>query len=127
MEDLYHMRAVQTPGIIMETLYGLMAYSVSRRTREIGIRIAVGAGRGDVLGMVLRQGLKLTVTGTAIGVLLSVGAGRVLAAMFSGHGSIDPVATLALPLALLAITMLAAYVPARRAARVDPTVALRYE
>ena len=111
-------------------LYGLVAYAVSRRTREIGIRMAIGAGRSDVLRMVLRQGMVLAVAGLGVGLLASVGAQRAMAAAFPGgpRGDRTDVTGLVLVAAtVLAVTLLAAYVPARRASRVNPTDALRYE
>jgi predicted permease len=141
MQDLYQARALSTPLMINEVvaamgliglalalvgLYGLMAYSVSRRTREIGIRMAIGADRASVMGMVLRQGLRLALTGLAIGLVVSFGAERAVMAVF-GAAERDPLAYLLVAPALLAVTMLAAWVPARRASRVDPLRALRYE
>ena len=141
--DFYASRAVKTPGIILTTvtslglmglvlavvgLYGLVAYSVSRQYREIGIRMAVGADRQAVLRMVLRRGLALGVTGTAIGLVLGVLASRVVGSMTItsfGHISLLPFPILAL--LLLLTTLLAAYVPARRASRIDPIRALREE
>jgi ABC-type antimicrobial peptide transport system permease subunit len=107
-------------------LYGLMSYSVARRTREIGIRMAIGANRASVVRMVLRQGLVLVLTGLAIGLLLSFAAEKGISAIFSSTTR-DPLAYLIVAPTLLAIAMLAAWVPARRAARVDPTSTLRYE
>lgn len=107
-------------------LYGLMAYSVSSRQREIGIRMAIGAGRGNVLGMVIRQGLVLAGTGTALGILLSVSAGRLLVAVFPAtDNSVLPYLTI-IPV-VFAVTMLAALMPAVRASRIDPAVVLRQE
>jgi ABC-type antimicrobial peptide transport system permease subunit len=141
MEDLYAKRAVDTPNLIMQAvgslglmglllamvgLYGLVANSVSRRTREFGIRIAIGADRGQVLGLVLRQGFILAITGIAIGLILSLAAARGLKAAFLTSQS-DPIAMVVVPPLLLLITMLAAYVPALRASRVDPLTALRDE
>jgi predicted permease len=141
MEDLYAKRAVDTPNLILQAvgslgmmglllamvgLYGLVANSVSRRTREFGIRIAIGAGRGQVLGLVLRQGFVLAITGIAIGLVLSIGAARGLKAAFITSQS-DPMAIIVVPPLLLLVTMLAAYVPALRASRVDPLTALRDE
>jgi putative ABC transport system permease protein len=110
-------------------LYALVAYSVNRRTREIGIRMAIGAGRGAVVRMVLRRGLVLTLAGALAGTVASIGAGRLLGAVFdNAFATLSTVLTcLVVALAMLAVTMLAAYAPARRASRVDPTVALRYE
>ncbi|HME06403.1 MAG TPA: ABC transporter permease [Bryobacteraceae bacterium] len=141
MEDLYTKRAVDTPNLIMQAvgslglmglllamvgLYGLVANSVSRRTREFGIRIAIGAARGQLLGLVLRQGFLLAITGIGIGLVLSIGAARGLKAAFITSAS-DPMAMVVVPPLLLVVTMLAAYVPALRASRVDPLTALRDE
>jgi ABC-type antimicrobial peptide transport system permease subunit len=113
-------------ALAMAGLYGLVAYAAGRRTREIGIRMAIGAHRGSVLRMVMRQGLVLSLAGLAVGLVASLGAERLLDAMFSGSGT-DIVTYLLVAPALLAVTLLAAYIPARRASRVDPTTALRYE
>ena len=111
-------------------LYGLVAYSVSRRTREIGIRMAIGAARTDILRIVVRQGMTLAIIGVGIGLAGSFGIVRVIRALFSRlqqHGIFDPWTFIVLPAALLAVTMLASYIPARRAAAIDPNQALRYE
>ena len=114
-------------------LYGLVAHAVGRRTREIGIRMAIGAARFEVLRMVLRQGMTLAVAGLGIGLLASVGAGQLLGAVFpdgrgpGGDGRIDLVAFPIVAAAVLAVTFVASYVPARRASRVNPTEALRHE
>jgi predicted permease len=107
-------------------LYGLMSYSVSRRTREIGIRMAIGANRGGVITMVLKQGLLLAGIGVAIGTLLSLAFGRALALGIETP-SFDPRVFAAVPAALLAMAALSAYLPARRASRIDPVEALRLE
>jgi len=108
-------------------LYGLVAYSAGRRTREIGIRMAVGAQPWSVLRMVLRHGLVLSVSGVAVGLVMSVATGGVLSGAFPTQDSID-LATYALVVpALVGVTLLAAYIPARRAAAVDPVEALRAE
>ncbi len=146
MEELYRLRSVIILNVIVSLitsmgmmglslaivgLYGLVAYAASRRTKEIGIRIAIGAGRSDVLRMVLRQGVVLAVAGLGVGLLLSVGADRALTAVFpggaGGDGRTDFVPFLLVTSAVLVVTLLAAYVPARRASRVNPTEALRYE
>ena len=108
-------------------LYGLVAYSVSRRTREIGLRMALGASRAQVLGTVLRQGLALTVLGVGIGLVLSFFAARFLASLVEGLNGAEPLAFVGLPLLLLAVASVATLVPALRAARVDPNHALRTE
>ena len=108
-------------------LYGVVAYSVAQRTREIGIRVALGAGRGDVLWMVLGHGLRLTALGIAAGLALSAAGTRALGGLLLGVSPLDPPAFAAAALAWTAIAMLASYLPARRAMRVDPSVALRWE
>ena len=106
-------------------LYGLVSYAVSRRTREIGIRIAIGASAGRVLGMILRQGMTPAWFGVPAGLLLSAATARVLPLLAPFTYRIEPSTFLFVVPVLLAVTLFAAFVPARRAARVDPTVALR--
>jgi putative ABC transport system permease protein len=140
-DEFYHYRAVSTTNLIVEVvgamgvmgtilamvgLYGLVAYAAGRRTREIGIRMAIGAQRSSVLRMVMRQGFILALSGLGTGLVASVGAERVLNAMFSSTNIDFPAYFLVVP-ALLAVTLLAGYIPARRASRVDPMKALRYE
>ena len=108
-------------------LYGVMAYFVSRRTREIGIRVALGAQRIDVLRLVISQGLKLVAIGAAIGLAGAFATSRVVQSLLYGMSSIDPATFIGGTLLLTAVTVLACYLPARRAARVDPIEALRYE
>jgi predicted permease len=143
MENLYRMRAVTVFRVLVTTvgamglmglglsiagLYGLVAYAATRRTREIGIRMAIGANRAAVLRMVLRQGVVLAVVGLVIGLAASVGAGELLRAAFPmGDNRRDVVALVLVIPIVLAVTFLAAYVPARRASRVSPMQALRYE
>jgi putative ABC transport system permease protein len=108
-------------------IYGVIAHSVTQRTREIGIRMALGAQKTQMLGMVLRQSLTLVVIGIAIGFLVALGATRVMATLLYGVGAND-VSTYAIVIFLLAgAALLASYLPARRAMKVDPMVALRYE
>jgi putative ABC transport system permease protein len=115
-------------GLSIVGLYGLVAYAATRRTREIGIRMALGADRPAVLRMVLRQGVALAIAGLVVGVIASVGAGRVLKAAFPGPGAaFDPIPILVVVPIVLAVTSAAAYIPARRASRLDPVTALRYE
>ena len=111
----------------MVGIYGLLAYSVKQRTSEIGLRIALGASRGRVLGMVLRQGLRLTLAGLALGLAGAFATTRLLASSLYGVNAIDPITFAAVPLLLLLITIAACLVPAARAANVDPMITLRYE
>jgi len=108
-------------------LYGVMAYLVSQRTREIGIRMALGAQRGDVLLQVMQQGLRLTVLGVATGLLGSFALTRVMSHLLFGVTPRDPVTFAGVALLLMAVALFACWLPARRAARVDPMVALRAE
>lgn len=108
-------------------IYGLMSYMVGKRTSEIGIRIAIGASRASVRWLVLREIAVLTAIGIAIGIPFTLGASRVVGAMLYGLHGADTSSVLASVVALLAVALLAAYLPARRAASVDPVIALRYE
>jgi macrolide transport system ATP-binding/permease protein len=143
MSELYRMRAISIFNVLLSIigamgvmglglaivgLYGLVAYAASRRTREIGIRMAIGAGRTTVLRMVLRQGLSLALIGLAIGLVASIGAGRLLQAAFpNGNDQRDLVALLLVVPIVCAVTFLATYIPARHASRVNPMNALRHE
>ena len=108
-------------------LYGVVAYTVAQRTREIGVRMALGAQKADVQWMVLARGLRLTAAGIGIGLGLSAAATRFLRAFLYGVSPLDATAFAAASLAWIVIAMVASYLPARRAARVDPAVSLRYE
>jgi predicted permease len=108
-------------------LYAVNAYTVSRRTREIGIRMALGADPSSTMGMILGQGLKVTAVGVGVGLLLAVGLGQVLAGFLYDVRAIDPLVLGAAPVALGLVALFACYLPARRAARVDPMIALRHE
>jgi hypothetical protein len=108
-------------------VYGVKSYVVSRRTREFGIRIATGAHPRALLWQVLREGSRTTTIGIGIGLLLAIGAGQFLQSILYGVNSIEPVVLLTAPLTLFASSLLASFIPALRATKVDPTVALRSE
>ena len=108
-------------------LYGVRAYNVAQRTREIGIRMALGASASDAVRMMLREGLMLMGVGAAIGLAFSVAVGKALSTLLYRVPSFDPVVLLGAPLILAAVSLIACYVPARRAALLDPMVALRDE
>jgi macrolide transport system ATP-binding/permease protein len=116
-------------AVVMTTigLFGVIAYAVSQRTHEIGVRMALGARRSDVVKMVMGQGLRLTAIGLGIGLCAALGAARLLAPLLYGIGANDPATMSAVAIGLTAIALLACYLPARKAARVEPSVALRYE
>jgi macrolide transport system ATP-binding/permease protein len=141
-EDLYLNQAVKGPGIAIQMvgtmgavglllavagLYGLVAYNVSRRTREIGIRMALGALSSDVLRLVMGKGIVLVGIGTVIGLAMGFAIERLMNSMLFNAGGVDIVAYVIVVPLLFLVTMLAAYVPARRASRIAPTQALRYE
>ena len=108
-------------------LYGLMSYTVTQRTRDIGIRMALGAQSHIVLGAILREAVALTLTGTAIGIPFALVATRLIANQLFGLSPWDPLTFLFVALTLLSVGGLAAYLPSRRAMRIAPTVALRHE
>jgi putative ABC transport system permease protein len=108
-------------------VYGVMSYTVTRRTQEVGIRIALGARRGQVLGMVLRDGMKTIVVSVVIGLAGAAIASRLLASQLFGVSTVDPLTFAAVPVLLAIVAFLACYLPARRASRVDPIIALRTE
>jgi putative ABC transport system permease protein len=108
-------------------LYGVIAYSVTQRTQEIGIRMALGAQAGDVLRMILNQSLKLTLIGIVLGTFASVALTRFIASLLFNVKPTDPVTLVSVSLVLASVAIVASYIPARRAARVNPIVALRYE
>src|SRR6266852_6316024 len=141
-EDYYLNQAVRGPRIAMDLvgsmgvvglllaiagLYGLVAYNVSRRTREIGIRMALGAASADVLRLVMGKGLVLVGTGTVIGLVMGFAVEQLMNSMLFNAGGVDVLAYVIVVPSLFLVTMLAAYVPARRASRIAPTQALRYE
>ena len=106
-------------------LYGVVAYTVSQRTREIGDPMALGADRGNVLRLIVRDGMRLVAIGIGIGMLLAFGATRLMAGFLFGVSPLDPVVFAAIPLGLAAATLVASYLPARKAAATDPLDALR--
>jgi len=106
-------------------IYGLLAYMVSQRSREIGIRMALGARRDDVVKLFLQKGVVLASVGITAGVIVSASTASMMASLLYGVRPHDPVVFLVVPLLLLAVAVLASYIPARRAARVNPIVALR--
>ena len=108
-------------------LSGVVAYFVGLRTREFGVHLALGAERRDVLKLVVKQGMRLSLPGVVIGLVAALGVSRVLSSLLYGVRPTDPITYIAVALVLTAVTLLASYLPARRATKVDPMVALRYE
>ena len=108
-------------------IYGLTAYSVSRRTHEIGLRVALGASQAEILRLVVVRGLVISVIGAAIGLAAALQLTRGLSGMLYGVTATDPLVFAGVPLLLVAVSVIASYVPARKATRIDPLVALRYE
>ena len=108
-------------------VHGVVSYGVSQRTREIGIRMTLGAEGRDVMSLLLRQALRPVLIGALAGIVGCAAVSQVLSSVLYGMGAHDPIAFVGVPLFLLGIAFLASYIPARRAVRVDPVVALRYE
>jgi putative ABC transport system permease protein len=108
-------------------LYGVIAYTVSRRTTEIGIRMALGAGTADIIVMVVGEGVRLSIVGIVIGIAAALALTRLVSSLLYGVAPADPVSFVISAVVLLAIALLSSYLPARRAAEVDPLVALRAE
>jgi putative ABC transport system permease protein len=108
-------------------IYGVVSYTVTQATQEIGVRMALGAEAGSVLKLVVSEGLRLAGAGAAIGLALAAGCSRMLQSQFFGASALDPITLPAIIATLLAAALLASYIPARRAARVDPLQALRHE
>jgi ABC-type antimicrobial peptide transport system permease subunit len=108
-------------------IYSVMSYAVSRRTNEIGIRVALGASRGEVLLLIVRQALLLALIGSVIGMVGALSLSRLMASQLYGVRPTDPVTFVAVAALLMIVSLAASYIPARRAMRVDPMIALRYE
>jgi len=108
-------------------LYSVMAYVVSQRTREVGIRMALGANRSDVMKMITRQGMKLAAVGVGIGFLLALALAKLVSSLLIGISGYDVTTFVLVPALLVFVALVACYLPARRATKVDPLVALRYE
>jgi putative ABC transport system permease protein len=116
-------------GLVLVAIgvYSVIAYTTARQTQEIGIRMALGAGRRDVLAMIVKMGARLVGLGVLLGVLASLGLARALTSQLFGVSAHDPATLLGVAVLLLVIGLVACWIPARRATRVDPLVALRYE
>jgi ABC-type antimicrobial peptide transport system permease subunit len=108
-------------------LFGVLSYSVAQRTREMGVRIAIGASRRDVLGLIVGRAMRLTAIGLGVGIVLAAGAGQLLRSQIFGVSPLDPLTFISVIVLLAAVAFVAAWLPARRAARVDPIVALQAE
>jgi ABC-type antimicrobial peptide transport system permease subunit len=108
-------------------VYGVISYLVSERTHKIGIRMALGAQRGNILRMVLRHGMELAITGAGVGLVGALVVSHLMAGMLYGVTPTDPLTCIGVASLLIAVALLARYIPARRAVRIDPMVALHYE
>jgi len=124
MVGLFAVTALLLAGL---GIYGVISYLVSERTHEIGIRVALGAQRTNIMRMVLRQGLGLAITGTAIGLVCALIVSNLMAGLLYGVKPTDPLTFAGVAALLIVVALLACYIPGRRAMRVDPIVALRHE
>jgi putative ABC transport system permease protein len=127
--NLYLLSAFASVALALAAigLFGVMAYLVSQRTREIGVRLALGATRGEVFRQILGRGMLLAATGATIGVVAATGLSRAMETLLFSISGRDPITFVAVPIALVMVAALACYLPARRATRVDPVVALRVD
>ncbi|MFI5245376.1 MAG: FtsX-like permease family protein, partial [Gemmatimonadales bacterium] len=114
-------------GLAAIGIYGVMAYAVSQRTREIGIRMAIGAARGDVVRLLMQQGLGLVASGLAIGLVLALGAAKLASSQLYGSGGFDLITFAAVPVVLIGVAAMAIWIPSRKASGLDPVVALRMD
>jgi ABC-type antimicrobial peptide transport system permease subunit len=116
-------------GLVLASvgIYGMVSFAVVQRTHEVGVRMALGARASDVLALVLRQSMKPVAVGMALAILVSAAASRFLSALLFGISSLDPLAFFGVPLFLTLVALVASYIPARHATKVDPMVALRYD
>jgi putative ABC transport system permease protein len=116
-------------GLILAIIgiYGIVSFSAAQRTREIGIRMALGGTAGDVIRLILRQGIRMVVIGLGVGVIATLGITRVMTRLLVGISPSDPLTYVTVALLLSSVALLACWIPARRATRVDPGIALRYE
>ena len=119
--------AFAAPAVVLAALgiYGVVAYAATQRTREIGVRIALGAEKADIFRLLLGQGLRLTALGVALGLAASLAANQIMSSLVYGVTTTDPITFAGVALVLLVVALTAAYVPARRATKVDPLTALR--
>ncbi|MFZ3244254.1 MAG: FtsX-like permease family protein, partial [Candidatus Acidiferrales bacterium] len=108
-------------------IFGVVAYSVEQRRHELGIRMALGAQLGNLRGMILRQGMAPVIAGLAVGIALAIALGQLVASLLFGVHAFDPLTFACVTLVVVLVALAACYIPARRAMRVDPMVALRYE
>jgi predicted permease len=127
--NVYVLGAFAVLGLFLAAvgIYGVLAHSVARRTREIGIRTALGADKSTIQKLVLREGLRLALVGTALGLIGAVGATRFVKSLLYGVDVLDPIAFGVVPMILLGVAMVAVFLPARRAASVEPVAALKTE